>query len=270
MTRALKITRGYATGNAFVIFSDLNGGIDLTDAECSLLADATRGEGADGVIRAVRSERTPEGRLLLETDPDAEWFIDHRNPDGSNAELCGNALRVFVAFLMAEGLVDLTHGDRIAIGTRDGVKDIQVGSNGVFRVDLGRWKLGDATSAQNLAPVTVNGLAGANEPLNISVGRPHVVTFVDDGTLDPLVDDGIGRIRMRVDQGADRTTPSWATAAAIAALATRHLVGPGAPNNWRVDMPDGSLGVQMFPTEDGEHVSLSGTVELALSGVIEG
>jgi diaminopimelate epimerase len=239
MTRELKITKGRATGNAFVIFSDPAREINLTDAECALLDASYTGERLDGVIRAVRSEHVPEGLALLETDPDAEWFMDHRNPDGSTAAMCGNALRVFVAFLMAEGLVDLTNGDRIAIGTRDGVRDVQVGSNGVFRVDLGRWRLkaGPADAKMVLDSFTV-------EP------------------FEPLVDDGIGRLSLRMNVTATSEGLSWATAAVAAALETRHQVGPGAPHNWRVDTPDGSIGVQMFPTEDGEHVSLSGSAEI--------
>jgi diaminopimelate epimerase len=246
MKQVLKITKGHATGNAFVIFSDPAGETDLTDAECALLADAQPGECADGVIRAVRSELIPEGRSLLETDPDAEWFMDHRNPDGATAAMCGNALRVFVAFLTAEGLVHLTHGDRIAVATRDGVKDVQVGSNGVFRVDLGRWRLkaGPADAKMVLDSISV-------EP------------------FEPLVDDGIGRLYLRMNDTATTAPHSWATAAAAAALDTRHRVGPGAPNNWRVDLPDGSIGVQMFPTEDGEHVSLSGPAEILATTTFE-
>lgn len=240
MAQVLKITKGHATGNDFVVFSDPAGEIELSEADYASLADRDRSLGAAGVIRAVRSEHTPEGRALLETDPDAEWFMDHRNSDGSLAELCGNALRVFVAYLMAEGLVDLKHGDRIAIAARDGVKDVQVGSNGVFRVDLGRWRLRD-------------------DPANVKM----VPTSFTVEPFDPLVDDGIGRLSVRMNVNVTHATHSWATAAAAAALAIRHRVGPGAPNNWRVEMPDGSLGVQMFPTEEGEHVSLSGTVELA-------
>jgi diaminopimelate epimerase len=239
MKQVLKITKGHATGNAFVIFSDAVGEIDLTDDECALLTDAQAGESADGVIRAVRSEHAPEGLALLETDYDAEWFMDHRYTDGSTAAVCGNALRVFVAFLMEEGLVDLTHGNRIAIGTRDGVKDVQVGSNGVFRVDLGRWRLKD-DSAQ-------------------------VKMVLDSFTVEPfepLVDDGIGRLSVHMNGHVTPATHSWATAAVAAALETRQRGGKGAPNNWRVDTPDGSIGVQMFPTEDGEHVSLSGPAEI--------
>ena len=255
MTRALKITRGHATGNSFVLFSDPAGGIELSEAEYSYLADRASSVGADGVIRAVRSEHIHAGLALLETDPDAEWFMDHRNPYGPNAELCGNALRVFVAFLIAEDLVDLTHGDRIAIATRDGVKDVQVGSNGVFRVDLGRWRFIDDTTNSKPTMFVVNRVSDA---LDAVTGEP----------LDPLVDDGIGRISVRLNDNPTRSTHSWATTAATAALTTRHRVGPGAPNNWRIDMPDGSLGVQMFPTEDGEHVSLSGLAELTSSVTI--
>ena len=256
MTRTLKITRGHATGNDFVLVSDPAGAIDLTNAECAVLTVAIHGGGADGVIRAVRSEHIPEGVALLETDPDAEWFMDHRNPDGSNAELCGNALRVFVAFLMAEDLVDLKHGDRIAIATRHGVKDVQVGSNGVFRVDLGRWRFRDDSTNSNPTMFVVNRVSDALDAVTVE-------------PFDPLVDDGIGRLSVRMNDNVTHSTHSWATAAAAAALATRHRVGPGAPHNWRVDIPDGSLGVQMFPTEDGEHLSLSGTVELAHANTIE-
>ena len=246
MTRALTITKGRATGNDFVLFSDPAGAIGLTNAECAVLTGAIQDGGAAGVIRAVRIEHAPEGLTLLETDPDAEWFMDQRNPDGSNAELCGNALRVFVAFLMAENLVVLTHGDRIAIGTREGVKDVQVGSNGVFRVDLGRWRLRDETAHAKM-----------------------VLDSISVEPFEPLVDDGIGRLSVRMNDTATNERPSWATAAVAAALATRHREGKGAPNNWRVDMPDGSLGVQMFPTEDGEHVSLSGPAELLTTAAIE-
>ena len=151
MSWGLRITRGHATGNDFVLFADPSGEIELTATEWAALNESRGGVGTVGVIRAVRSNSIPEGLALLETDPDTEWFMDHRNPDGSTAALCGNALRVFVAFLMAEGLVALAHGDRIAVGTRNGVKDVQVGSNGVFRVDLGRWRSRDGSANRKMA-----------------------------------------------------------------------------------------------------------------------
>ena len=36
----------------------------------------------------------------------AAWFMDYRNADGSLSEMCGNGIRVFVRYLVDEGLVD--------------------------------------------------------------------------------------------------------------------------------------------------------------------
>lgn len=253
MTRAMTVSRGSATGNEFLLFSDADGAFELSNEQCASLANTLGG--VDGVIRAVRSSNHPVARELLDTDPDAEWFMDHRNRDGSVAAVCGNALRVFVAFLMLENLVALTHGDRIAIATIDGVRDVQVGSNGTFRVDLGRWKFGGAPTDSKTATFVVNGVSNGLDEITIEPS-------------DPLVDDGIGRIGIRLNDNAS-ATPSWATSAVAAALATRHHEGTRAPHNWRVDMPGGSLGVQMFPTEDGEHVSISGSAEILPLGEFE-
>ncbi|MEN9739870.1 MAG: hypothetical protein RLZ72_136 [Actinomycetota bacterium] len=296
MTRALKFTKGNGTGNDFVLISDPDGELDLADRDYALLADRNFGVGGDGVIRAVRTANIAEGAHLLDEDPDAEWFMDYRNADGSKAEMCGNGVRVYVAYLMAEGLVTLKQGDRIAIGTRAGVKDLQVGANGTFRVDMGRWKMGEGSLAPRDAVVAARGLDVARPALGISVGNPHaVVALANESELsgldltfapvlepafdagvnvefvvpaEPLVDDGIGRISMRVHERGVGETLSCGTGAVAAALATRHWAGAGAPHNWRVEVPGGTLGVQMFPTEDGEHVSLSGPAELVFSGII--
>lgn len=253
MTRATKVSRGIATGNEFLLFPDPDGAFELSNEQCASMTNNLGG--VDGVIRAVRRSNHPVGRELLDTDPDAEWFMDHRNRDGTVAAVCGNALRVFVAFLMSENLVDLTHGDRISIATIDGVKDAQVGSNGTVRVDLGRWNFGGAPTDSKTATFVVSGVSNALDGITIEPS-------------DPLVDDGIGRLGIRLNDNA-RATPSWATSAVAAALATRHHEGTRAPHNWRVDMPGGSLGVQMFPTEDGEHVSISGPAEILPPGEIK-
>ena len=86
---------------------------------------------------------------------------------------------------------------------------------------------------------------------------------------DPMVVDGVGVISMRVHERGVGETQSCGTGAMAAALATRHWAGEGAPHHWRVEVPGGTLGVRMFPTEEGEHVSLSGPATLVYSTVVE-
>lgn len=287
----IDFTKGHGTGNDFVLIADPDGAIELSAAQVALICDRHTGVGADGILRAVRSRSIPEGAVVLAEDADAEWFMDYRNADGSIAEMCGNGIRVFTRFLIASGLVSLESGQTLPIGTRSGVRDVQANATG-FQVDLGRWRLDGGEPL-----VRARDLPVARPGLGISVGNPHVVVAlatdeeldgVDLGYIpiveppptdganvefvvaaDPLVRDGVGHIRMRVHERGSGETLSCGTGAVAAALATRYWAGDGAPHQWRVDVPGGTLGVRMFPTEDGEHVSLSGPAELVYSGTLQ-
>ncbi|TFC97792.1 MULTISPECIES: diaminopimelate epimerase [Cryobacterium] len=285
----LLFTKGHGTGNDFVLFSDPDGQIDLTPSQIRAVCDRRFGIGADGIIRAVRSKNLAAGADALAEDDGAEWFMDYWNADGTVSEMCGNGIRVYTRFLVEQGLASLDRGETLSIGTRGGVRDVQRGAAG-YQVDLGRWRLDGGEPL-----VRAKNLPVARPGLGISVGNPHVVVaLADDDELagvdltfvpqldpvqdaganvefvlphDPLIVNGVGRIRMRVHERGSGETLSCGTGAAAAALATRHWAGAGAPNQWQVEVTGGTLGVRMFPTEDGEHVSLSGPAELVFDGV---
>lgn len=287
----LNFTKGHGTGNDFVLFADPDGDVDLTPAQVAAICDRHFGVGADGILRAVRSKSIPEGAAVLAEDPAAEWFMDYRNADGSIAEMCGNGIRVFTRFLVDNGLVELEHGGTLPVGTRNGVRDVQRNATG-YQADLGRWELDGGEPL-----VRARELPVARPGLGINVGNPHVVVALAsdeelegadlsyipiiepepaDGAnvefvvaAEPLVRDGVGHIRMRVHERGSGETLSCGTGAVAAALATRHWAGAGAPHQWRVEVPGGTLGVRMFPAEDGEHVSLSGPAELVYVGSLE-
>jgi diaminopimelate epimerase len=291
VSATIHFTKGHGTGNDFVLFADPDGLVELTPQQIAAIADRHFGVGGDGVIRAVRSRKLPEGAAALAEDEAAEWFMDYHNADGSVAEMCGNGIRVFARFLLDNGLTELIDGDTLAIGTRSGVRDVQQNRSG-FQADMGRWSLDGGEPL-----VRARNLSVARPGLGINVGNPHVVVALasdeelDSADLtyipqidpepvhganvefvvpfDPLVKDGVGRIRMRVHERGSGETLSCGTGAVAAALATRHWAGAGAPNQWTVEVPGGTVGVRMFATEDGEHVSLSGPAELVFEGTLE-
>ena len=287
----LQFTKGHGTGNDFVLFSDPDGELDLTPDQLRLLCDRHFGIGADGVIRAVRSSQLPAGSVSLAEDEAAEWFKDYHNSDGSPSEMCGNGIRVYAKFLIENGLATLGKGETLVIGTRGGVRDVQQNTVG-FQADMGRWSLDGGEPL-----VRAKNLKVARPGLGINVGNPHVVVALSsieelesadlsyipvldpepaDGAnvefvvpLEPLVRDGVGHIRLRVHERGSGETLSCGTGAVAAALAFRYWAGEGAPNQWRVEVPGGTLGVRMWAAEDGEHASLSGPAELVFSGTIE-
>ncbi|PII87182.1 diaminopimelate epimerase [Leucobacter sp. OLJS4] len=286
----LAFTKGHGTGNDFVLFTDPEGASPLTPEQIVAICDRRFGIGADGVIRAVRSRAIPEGAAILAEEPEAEWFMDYWNADGTPAEMCGNGIRVYAHYLIAEGLVAPERRDTLPIGTRAGVKDVLAGVSG-YTVDLGRWRL----APERL--VAASGLDVARPGLGIDLGNPHVVVALANGEEldgldlakipaldplpesganvefvvpeDPLLKNGVAHIRMRVHERGVGETLSCGTGTAAAALAFRHWGGEGMPNHWSVEVPGGRLAVRMFPTEEGEHVSLSGPAELVYRGEVD-
>ncbi|NBW73760.1 MAG: diaminopimelate epimerase [Microbacteriaceae bacterium] len=287
----ISFTKGQGTGNDFVLILDPDGELDLSPEQVRQLCDRNFGVGADGVIRVVPSKFMSEAKKIFAEEEKANWFMDYRNRDGSIAEMCGNGVRVFARFLTEKGLVELPEGETLYVGTRAGVKDIQRNKAG-FVVDMGRWK---PDSTEYLVKAT--GLDVARLGQGINVGNPHVVVALaseeeleslelskapkispetENGAnvefvvpAEPMVLNGVGRIKMRVFERGVGETLSCGTGIVAAALATRLWAGADAPNHWSVEVPGGVLGVRMFATEEGEHIGLSGPAELTFSGEIE-
>lgn len=287
MSKSIAFEKGHGTGNDFVLIDDPDGDLHLAPGQIARLCDRHRGIGADGLIRVVHSEHLPEGRALLKQEPAAVWFMDYWNADGSVAEMCGNGVRVFAEHLLQHGLADIPKGSTLPVATRAGIKDIAVSHVG-YLVDMGRWR----PDPVEYRVRTWNGstvFAGHG----IDVGNPHVV--VEVGSLDelaqldltrpPILDpkpvhganveffvrleahEGVQHVRMRVHERGVGETMSCGTGTLATALAARES-GDHSIQHWRVDVPGGTIAVRMFPTEEGEHVSLAGPAVIVYRGQI--
>jgi diaminopimelate epimerase len=250
-------TYGHGTENDFVILFDPDSQYSITPAQIAAICNRDTGVGADGFIRI--------------TKPDGKWFMDYSNSDGSIAEMCGNGIRVMARYLVARG--HLPEGI-FAINTRAGIKHLRVPLEGDISVNMGQ-----VTDEMEEIEVTQNGKTWSG--LNISVGNPHAVVFLDDleevGSLTtaPVVSphssypEGVNvefvqilannEARMRVhERGSGETRSCGTGTCAVALAATIHTRGK-LPRRWTIYPPGGRLIVDI----DGHsNATLIGPAEL--------
>jgi diaminopimelate epimerase len=257
MTNQLTATYGHGTENDFVILFDPEDQINIKTDQVAAICNRATGIGADGFIRIIKR--------------DTKWFMDYRNADGSIAEMCGNGIRVMARYLVANG-----HQPEgiFAIDTRAGVKHLRVPMTGDISVNMGQVtdEMEEVSVTQNLHDW---------EGLNISVGNPHAVIFVDDleqvGSLEnaPAVQprssypEGVNvefvqilpnqEARMRVHERGSGETRSCGTGTCAVALAATIHSGGKLPSRWTIYPPGGRLIVDI----DGHsNATLIGPAEL--------
>ncbi len=305
-TGTLAVGKGHGTRNDFVLIDDREGSLDLTPALVRALCDRRAGVGGDGVIRLVASELLDAGEPVLAEEPAARWFMDYRNADGSVAQMCGNGVRVLAALVRSLGLWEpeegeLVLGTRAGVRrVREVPVPVGVDDERWYAVDMGAWSLPGGVAAVQAggdATVTVAGLPVPRPGLSVDMGNPHTVVVVadagelraadlsrqptvrpdpPDGTNTELVlplgerldDEGrpVGAVRMRVFERGVGETASCGTGACAAALAVRSWAGDGAPDQWLVHVPGGTLRVTARP--DG-HVELAGPAVLVADATVD-
>jgi diaminopimelate epimerase len=181
----MEFTKAHGTSNDFVVLTDLDDSLELSDTVVRALADRRRGIGADGVIRIGGGR---DG---------AHAFMDYRNADGSVVEMCGNGVRVVAKLVVDHGLVSPDADGTLRIGTRAGIKPVQVverhpdGLVATVAVDMGPpdfdptrvpFEADDPDTVQH--QMIVDG--GLLTMSVVSMGNPHGVVTVDDVGVAPV------------------------------------------------------------------------------------
>jgi diaminopimelate epimerase len=258
----VRFVKGHGTQNDFVLLPDPDGTLELSEEAVRRLCDRRSGLGADGVLRVVPSARVPDGASYAD---EARWFMDHRNADGSLAEMCGNGIRLYSRFLVSEGLM---RPGAFRVGTRAGVKQLDVEpGDGPVTVDMGVAEPGEA--------LDVDGVKASF----VSMGNPHAVVPVDSvaalGVLDPARKDlnveyveerSPTSLVMRVHERGVGETQSCGTGACAVVVAHSLWKGTERGTPYDVEVPGGRLVVTW--REDG-HVLLQGPAVLGVSGTLD-
>jgi diaminopimelate epimerase len=270
MARFLKM---HGCGNDFVVFDERAGALGLTARRAVAIADRRTGVGCDQLI----SIEPPLGAV-------ADAFMRIRNPDGSEAEACGNATRCVAAFLAIE-----TGRSTQTIRTAAGDLPTEVLTDGRVRVEMGHVRLDwpDIPLARPMDTLHLDlGAGPLADPAAASMGNPHATFFVADVDAIPIAELGprlerdplfparanIGfaqvlasdRIRLRVwERGAGLTLACGS--GACAALVNAHRRGLAGRRAMLV-MDGGELEIEW--RQDGQ-VMMTGPVATSFTGEID-
>jgi diaminopimelate epimerase len=274
--RGWSFAKGHGTENDFVVVVDRENMQPTSPAQVRHICDRRCGIGGDGLLRAVLAKHIPAW-----DGDDSLWFMDYSNADGSVAEMCGNGIRLFARFLVEEGLA---YGPVVPIATRAGLREVELLSDGRFRVAMGPV----VVTPEPVKIVTTDGTVHSAVP--VDVGNPHAVSFVDDvrtvalqsapeypadafpeGVNAEFVQElGKRHLAMRVYErgsGETRSCGTGTVAVAAAAHARAELAAVlGAPEDpvvYRVDVPGGIVEVEL-----GEQAHLTGPAVVVARGVM--
>ena len=268
-----------ATGNDFVLIDGRRMKQRDWSARAKALCHRHFGVGADGILLILPSKK-------------ADFYMRMFNPDGSEAEACGNGLRCAARYATDNGLAK---GPEIRIETPAGIKIARIKSSESIQVAMGKPELKpssipvivDRKGIPEASPVIDYPLTIGIMKLRItcvSLGNPHAVCFLEQPVDDfPLAEVGprvehhpmfpnrvnfeivnvISRKKLKArvwERGAEETLSCGTGACAIAVAARLKKL---TANPVDITLPGGTLTVDW----DGKsEVFLSGPAEVVFQG----
>ena len=258
--KVLPFTKLHGAGNDYIAIDGR--GIDRDWAALAAAMSAPHfGAGADGIVVALHSDRAQVRMRIF-------------NPDGSEAEMSGNGVRLFAKFVI-DGKIVEPSPDGLLVETMAGIRTVTpFMADGVMVA--GRVAMGEPLLRPDDIPVDQAAAGDVDRVLNLSVeaggrtlrvtclsvGNPHAVALLDEDIDDfPLRDVGPhverhpyfpnrinfeivnvldrGRVKARIfERGAGETLSSGTGSAAVCVAARLHGL---IDDEVEVLVPGGSL-----------------------------
>jgi diaminopimelate epimerase len=255
----IRYAKGHGTGNDFVIIADEHQAITVSSVLARRLCDREGGIGADGVLIASRpsEDQKAEGVDLV---------MGYLNADGSDAQMCGNGIRVLVDYAKELGWLNGWVNSSWLVQTPSGPIAVTDLGEQMYQVEMGAAQIGQSVEV---------GLEGSTWPATeVHVPNPHAVAFVPDldslgeiaaapelsprdvfpaGANVELVERlGPNHARMIVYERGSGLTQSCGTGACAVAVVMATNIGHHleahdddlvTPGRYQVDVPGGTLAV---------------------------
>ena len=175
----MKFTKMQGLGNDYIYVDCTQKPIIDPSSIAKVVSDRHFGIGSDGLV------------LIMKSDC-ADFRMRMFNSDGSEAEMCGNAIRCVGKYVFDN---ELTKKSDISIETLAGIKYLNMKvENG--KVALVKVDMGEPILIPNQIPVVSDKNRFINEEIQIddqkynftcvSMGNPHAITYIDDVLNFPL------------------------------------------------------------------------------------
>ncbi len=169
----INFTKMHGLGNDFIIIDDREERLAGLPGLSKRLCNRRFGIGADQLI-IIRDSDMADFRMLI------------YNPDGSEAEMCGNGVRCFARYLLTGGI---TSNEDLNIETKGGIIKTKV-RGGLVEVDMGEPRLEPEDIPVRLdGRVISHPLRVLDEDISItcvSMGNPHTVIFLKEVRAFPV------------------------------------------------------------------------------------
>ncbi len=197
----MRFTKMHGIGNDYIFINCLDRQVDNPSQLSQLLSDRHFGAGSDGLVLIMPSDK-------------ADFRMRMFNPDGSEAEMCGNAIRCVGKYVYDNGFTDK---NGIAVETLAGIRQLEMKASG-GRIESVRVDMGKPIMEPSRIPVDFDGDRFISEPVTIegvtysvtcvSMGNPHAVAYIKDIKAFPL--DRVGPLMENHSLFPDRINAEFA------------------------------------------------------------
>ncbi len=154
----MKFIKVHGLGNDFVLMDDRDERLENLSELAKKLCDRRTGIGADGLV-------------LIKPSQKADIRMQIINNDGSEAQMCGNAIRCFARYCMERGICEK---NPMRIETLSGIREAECLADASVRICMGEPEF----LSDGLCSLQIDGQEIEYWPL--IMGVPHAVVPVED------------------------------------------------------------------------------------------